>query len=137
MNDTEKTAPRVSQEMQPFWEGCGRHELRLPFCMECGKAHLPAGPVCPFCFSERLVWRRASGRGRISTWVRVHKEWFPAFREEIPYNVVQVELEEGPRLTADVVGIPAERLRVGLPVVVDFKRAQTRAGMTLPRFTEE
>ena len=34
----------------------------------------------------------------------MHKAWFPAFADDIPYNVVQVELEEGPRLTANLIG---------------------------------
>ena len=87
--------------------------------------HLPPGPVCPFCFSDRIQWREASGRGRISTWTVVHKAWFAAFAEDIPYNVVQVELDEGPRLTANVVNV--SNLRIGLPVEIVF-------GEPIPRF---
>ncbi len=103
------------------------HRFVLPYCTDCGKAHLPPGPVCPFCFSDRLEWRPASGRGRISTWTVVHKAWFPAFADEIPYNVVQVELDEGPRLTANVVGCRTKRCRSGC-------RSRSCSGMPLPRF---
>jgi hypothetical protein len=88
--------------------------------------------VCPFCFGDRLEWRPASGRGTISAWTVVHKAWFPAFASDVPYNVAQVELEEGPRLTASIVGLPDGALRVGLPVAIDFDEA--RGGLTLPRF---
>jgi uncharacterized OB-fold protein len=126
-----KPRPRVSPDNLPFWEGCRRGELMLPTCEDCGKPHLPPGPVCPFCFSDRIAWRRASGRGRISTWVVVHKAWFEAFRDDIPYNVVQVELDEGPRLTANVVD--AERkLEIGQPVEITFDRVDD--ALTLPRF---
>ena len=94
--------------------------------------HLPPGPVCPFCFSDRLAWHPALGTGKISTWTVVHKAWFPAFAADVPYNVVQVELDEGPRLTASVVGLPNERLAVGLRVVIDFDDATPE--ITLPRF---
>ena len=57
----------------------------------------------------------------------VHKAWFPAFAEDIPYNVVQVELDEGPRLTANVMNLPNERLKIGLPVEIVF-------GELMPRF---
>jgi uncharacterized OB-fold protein len=127
-----KPLPRVTPDNRPFWEGCRVHRLDLPWCRDCGRPHLPPGPVCPFCFSDALEWRTASGRGRISSWVRVHKDWFPAFRADLPYNVVQVELEEGPRLTADLVGAANERLAVGLPVEVVFD--DVTAEMTLPRF---
>ena len=126
----QKPRPRIGPDSAPFWDGCRKHELRLPFCIDCGKPHLPPGPVCPHCFSRRLEWRKASGRGRISTWVMMHKPWFPAFAAEIPYNVVQVELDEGPRLTANVVG--TSELSVGQRVEVVFDDID--AELTMPRF---
>ena len=62
----------------------------------------------------------------------MHKAWFPAFAADIPYNVVQVELDEGPRLTANVIGLPNERLAIGLPVTIDFDDVTTE--LTMPRF---
>ena len=68
------------------------------------------------CRRDRM--EQASGRGAISTWTAVHKAWFPAFAAETPYNVIQVELDEGPRLTSNLVGggraadRPARRGRV-------------------------
>ncbi|HSD54947.1 MAG TPA: OB-fold domain-containing protein [Burkholderiales bacterium] len=132
MIDPAKPLPRITPDTQPFWDALRLRRFELPFCADCGKPHLPAGPVCPFCFCDRLEWRTASGRGTISTWTVVHKAWFPAFAREVPYNVVQVELDEGPRLTASVVGIANERLAVGLPVVVDFDDVSPE--VTLPRF---
>jgi len=127
-----KLLPRITADNRPFWSACRRHRLELPYCSDCGKPHLPPGPVCPFCFSGRIEWRAASGRGTLTTWTVVHKEWFPAFRAEIPYNVAQVELEEGPRLTANIVECDAAQLRVGAKVEVIFD--DVTAGVTLPRF---
>ena len=62
----------------------------------------------------------------------VHKEWLPAFRDDLPYNAVQVELDEGVRLTGNVVGLPNRDLKVGLPVEVVFDDVSPTA--TLPRF---
>jgi uncharacterized OB-fold protein len=132
VSDAAKPLPRITPDTQPFWDALRERRLVLPYCRDCGQPHLPPGPVCPLCFSDRLEWRTASGRGRISTWTVVHKAWFPAFAGDVPYNVVQVELDEGPRLTASVVGFPNDRLAVGLRVVVDFD--DVAAGITLPRF---
>ena len=132
MSEHAKPLPRITPDTQSFWDALRDRKLALPFCDECGRAHLPPGPVCPFCFSDRLAWRPALGTGRISTWTVVHKAWFPAFAGDVPYNVVQVELDEGPRLTASVVGVANERLAVGLRVVIDFDH--TIAEITLPRF---
>jgi uncharacterized OB-fold protein len=127
-----KPLPRLTPDNEPFYKGLRERRLLLPYCMDCGKPHLPPGPVCPWCFTDHIEWRTASGRGRVSTWTVVHKAWFPAFAADIPYNVVQVELDEGPRLTANVVGLPNERLAIGLPVTIDFD--DVTADLTMPRF---
>jgi uncharacterized OB-fold protein len=132
-NPTAKPLPRLTPDNRPFWEACRRHELRLPWCDACDQPHWPPGPVCPFCFGDRVTWRLASGRGAISSWVVVHKDWFPAFRDDLPYNAVQVDLEEGVRLTGNVVGLDGQPLSVGMPVRVVFDDVTPEA--TLPRFT--
>ena len=121
-----KPFPRVTPDSEPFYKGLRERKLRLPYCLECGRPHLPPGPVCPTCFSDRLQWRDASGRGQVSAWTVVHKAWFPAFADDIPYNVVQVELEEGPRLTANVIDLANQQLRIGLPVVIVFDDSMPR-----------
>ena len=115
-----KPLPRITPDSEPFYQGLRERKLLLPFCLSCETPHLPPGPVCPQCFGDRLEWRQASGRGRISSWTVVHKAWFPAFADDIPYNVVQVELDEGPRLTANVIDLPNQRLEIGLPVEIVF-----------------
>ena len=122
-----KPLPRITPDNEPFYQALREGRFVLPYCAECGQPHLPPGPVSPFCFALTIEWRPASGRGRISTWTVVHKAWFPAFAGDIPYNVVQVELEEGPRLTANVVDVSNEELEIGLPV-------QIVVGEALPRF---
>lgn len=129
---TAKPLPRITPDNKPFWEACRRHELLLPWCGACDRPHWPPGPVCPQCFEDRVEWRRATGRGAISSWVVVHKEWLPAFRDDLPYNAVQVELDEGVRLTGNVVGVQNRDLKVGLRVEVVFDDVSEKA--TLPRF---
>ena len=60
------------------------------------------------------------GPRHISTFTIVHKAWFPAFRDETPYNVVQVELDEGPRLTSRIVGAGDQKIAIGQRVEVVF-----------------
>ena len=132
MSDNQKPRPRIGPDSAPFWQGCREHQLLLPTCTACGKPHLPPGPVCPFCFSDSLEWKLASGRGRVSTWTIVHKAWFPAFAAEAPYNVVQVELDEGPRLTSNLVGLGDKKPEIGQRVEVVFDDID--AELTLHRF---
>lgn len=112
-----KPLPRITADNVAFFDGLKARELRLQRCKDCERFHYPPGPVCPYCFSEAVEWTTISGRGTVSSWVVVHKAWFPAFEAEIPYNVVQVELEEGPRLTANVIDVAPGDLSVGMKVV--------------------
>jgi uncharacterized OB-fold protein len=127
-----KPLPRVTAENGPFWEATKRHELRVQRCAECGRFRYPPSPVCPDCLSENVEWARVSGRGTITTFVVFHKVYFESFAGEAPYNVVQVRLEEGPCLTANLVGVRNEEITVGTPVEVVFDDVTPE--ITLPRF---
>ncbi len=127
-----KPLPRITPDNRPFWEAARRHELWLPHCDDCRRPFWPPGPACPACFGENLAWHAVSGRGAISSWVLFHRAWFPSFAGDIPYAVVQVELDEGPRLTSGVVDLPHERLAVGLRVQVAFDDVTPE--ITLPKF---
>lgn len=132
MTANSRPLPRITPDNEPFWEAARRHELRLQKCDDCGRIWWPPGPVCPDCLGERYTWAPVSGRGTVSSFVVFHKAWFPAFANETPYAVVQVELEEGPRLTANLVDVPPAEIRVGLPVTVVFD--DVTAEVTIPRF---
>ena len=132
MDVVTKPLPRITPDNQPFWDACRRHEFLLPWCTHCHRAYLPPSPLCPYCFEDQVQWQHASGRGVIASYVIVHQRWFPSFADDLPYNVVQVELEEGPRLTSTVIGLSYDALHVGLPVHVEFDEVAT--GFVLPKF---
>ncbi len=43
-----------------------------------------------------------------------------AYDDELPYNVAEVELEEGPRLLTNLVGVGNDEIRAGMPVEIVF-----------------
>ena len=127
-----KPLPNVSDFNRPYWEGAKRHELRLQRCQSCGKLWAPNSPVCPHCFSEDYEWEKVSGRGKIATWIVFHKLYHPGFANDIPYNVAFVELEEGPRIISNIVGVKNEDLSIGMPVEVVFE--DVNEDITIPKF---
>jgi len=132
MSVIDRPLPAITSDNLPFWEACREDTLVLPNCVTCRRAYWPPSPVCPHCFSGPPEWRRATGKGFVSTFVVVHQAWFPAFERDLPYNVAQIELEEGPRITASVTHVENVDLRIGLEVVVAFERVNDE--VTLPRF---
>jgi len=138
--DFEHPKPAASWESRAFWEGCGRHELVLQRCRDCGSVqHRPRG-VCASCLSGGLSHFVASGRGRVYTFTVTHQNGVPPFRDAVPYVLAYVELEEGPRLMTNIVGCEPGAVRIGQDVVVDFQDVDARdlgdagGAFAVPRF---
>jgi uncharacterized OB-fold protein len=125
--------PQADDESREFYEGARRHELMLMRCKACGAWRLPSRPRCPDCWSTETEWARASGRGTLYSFGIMHQK-FPGFEEETPYQYAIVELEEGPRLVSNVVGVPDGELRCDMPLVAVFDDVADDA--TLVRFTK-
>ena len=133
MNETiAKPLPSISDFNRPFWEGAKKHEFRMQRCNDCKKVWGPNGPVCPNCFSTNYSWEALSGRGKVASWVVFHKLYHPSFANDIPYNVAFIELAEGPRIIANVVGMPNDEIMIGMPVTVTFEDVNDQ--VSIPRF---
>jgi uncharacterized OB-fold protein len=133
MTDTyTKPLPEADEESGEFYEGARRHELMLMRCRSCGAWRLPSRPRCPDCLSTETEWSKASGRGTLYSFGIMHQK-FAGFADDVPYNYAVVELEEGPRIVSNVVGVPNEDLRVDMPVVAYFD--DVSEDTTLVRFT--
>jgi uncharacterized protein len=120
----------TSSDNAELWQGFAQGALRLPFCSDCGKAHLPPGPVCPFCLSDALEWRPACGDAVLSSWVVVREKHFKEF--DPPYVVGEAQLAEGPRLTVLIDVQELANLKAGLAGRIEL--AVARNGLNLPHF---
>jgi uncharacterized protein len=131
----ERHLPDLGWEVgRPFWEGCRAGELRIPRCRDCGRWVWYPAAVCPGCGGGRHVWTRVSGRGRLFTWVTVHRAFLPGFEGRVPFVTALVELEEDPRVRLATVlsDVGTTTLQVGLPVEVAF--VPVSDGLSLPTF---
>jgi uncharacterized protein len=116
----QKPLPAISSLNHPYWEGLRRRELRLQKCDACGKVWYPPSPLCPGCWSRKFSWTRLCGRGRVNSWVVFHQSYYRGYDNELPYNVAEVELEEGPRLLTNLVEVGNAEIRAGMAVEIVF-----------------
>ncbi len=109
--------------------------LHLQRCDTCVTWRHPPRILCAVCGSADWSWQPTAGRGRVFTWTVTHRPTDPAFAEHLPYAVLVVELEEGPRVVGNLVNLaPSElRLDLGVRVVLD-RRSESVA---LVDFTPE
>ena len=132
MSDYARLLPQPTPDTQPYWDGLKAHRLRLQRCADCGKVRHYPRPVCDACYSMRVSWIDATGRGRVHSWTTTHHAFHPGFKPDLPYTLLTVDLDEGVRMNAQLRGLDPTALRVGMRVQVDFEPAAE--GVTLPVF---
>jgi uncharacterized OB-fold protein len=115
-----KPLPRIDEESRGFWEALARHELYVQRCRACGTTRYYPRAVCPQCLSSDTAWVRCSGRGRVYSFTVTHQNQAPGFRDELPYVLAIVELDEGVRMMTNIVDTTPEQVRIGMEVEVVF-----------------
>ena len=128
----QKPVPRPGPESVPYWQGAKQHKLLIPHCKSCDHYWFPPSQRCPNCLSPDFAWVESSGRGKVYSFVVFHRVFHPAFETEVPYVVALIELEEGPRLLSNIIGIPPEDVRCEMKVKVTFDDVTPDA--TVPKF---
>lgn len=129
---TPRPVPQPDDISAPFFDGAARGQLMLQHCSACGRWCFPVRERCPHCLAAGLAWRPGSGRATLYTFAIMHQVMHPGFAAEVPYNVCQVDLEEGVRMVANVVGLPNGALRIGMDLEAVFEPAGD--GVCIPRF---
>ncbi|WP_051742217.1 bifunctional MaoC family dehydratase N-terminal/OB-fold nucleic acid binding domain-containing protein [Streptomyces xylophagus] len=112
--------PVVNRDNAGFWEGVAQHRLLIQRCADCGTLRHPWLPGCNTCGGPDWDTIEASGEGSVYSYVVMHHPPFPAFAP--PYAVGLIELAEGVRIVSNVVGVPYDKVRIGLPVRLEFQR---------------
>jgi uncharacterized OB-fold protein len=102
-----KPVPAPSLESQPYWDGLREQKLMMP-------------------------WTQTAGHGRIFSYVVYHRVYHPAFAQEVPYAVAVIELDEGPRMISNVIGIAPDKLVCDMKVEVAYE--PITEAITLPKF---
>lgn len=121
--------PLLHKMNELFYEGCAKGELRIRFCPKCKARFHFTSEWCPYCYSQKLSYEKASGRGKVSHFTVCHTSPYPEFDEFTPYILALIELDEGVRMMSNVLDCSIERIRVGLRVKVRFEtRGPGRTG---------
>lgn len=126
-----KPAPVPDDISAPFFDGARMGRLMLQHCTGCDAWSFPVRERCPHCFAAKLVWRQAAGRGTLYTFTIMHQVMNPGFASAVPYNVAQVDLTEGVRVTSNVVDVANDALRIGMELEVVFEDTGT---VSIPKF---
>ncbi len=101
-----------------------RYRLLGSVCTTCKTHFFPKRTVCPNCRRKgKLEEVKYKGTGKVFSFTEV----FAApegFEDQAPYVLAIIELEEGAKLTAQVVDCHAKDMKIGTPVEAVFRVIQ-------------
>ena len=95
-----------------FSQFLAQKEFRIQRCRGCGSHLFYPRLACTRCGGVELEWVAASGRGVVHAVSIVNR----SAEKGGPYNVVLVDLAEGPRMMSRVEGVGNEAVRIGMAV---------------------
>ncbi len=124
--------PHPSVLTQPFWDATAREELLLQRCEACGAYVFYPRHNCTACGARALEWVKAGGTGTVFTYTVARRPTHPGFADRVPYVIAVVELDEGPRMTTNLVDCSPEDVSIGMRVEVVFGPLED--GLRLPYF---
>jgi len=123
-----KPLPQIDNVNAEYWQAAREGRLLVQQCPACGHRQWYPRALCTECGAEP-DWLETAGRGTVHTFTVIRQQGTPAFKAELPYAVVMVDLEEGPRVFGAMPGVDVARVAIGLPVEVYFVAAADDTGV--------
>ena len=135
MNDYIKPLPQQVKGVvsRKYWDSLKEEKFMYQKCNDCDVSIFYARVICPNCMSENLSWHQSAGKGTIYSYTTVFRTGAPGFTSEVPYVVGLVDLAEGIRVMANIIGWDdPEALQIDQAVQIEFQKATDE--FTLPVF---
>lgn len=125
-------APVPNADSLLYWSAAREGRLVIRKCSACESRHFMPRYLCPVCWSDRLEWIDSKGTGTVHSFTIIRRAPMSAFAAHVPYVVALIDLDEGPRMMANVIGEDALSTRIGDRVSVTFE--DRGDGAMLPQF---
>lgn len=122
--------PPLGHDNKWWWDGIEAGELRIQRCKECQTLRHPPRPMCGSCQSIEWDWAVSKGAGTVYSFVVMHYPPIPGY--DFPLPVALIDLDEGTRLVANVVGCKPNEVKIGMRVQAKIEAADDE--MQLPFF---
>lgn len=124
MSEPERPLPKLTEaDTAEFWTRTKQGKLSYQRCADCAAIVFYPRRHCTHCLGNNLEWQTASGKGTVYTFSVVRQSYQPFFRTQVPYVVAWIDLDEGPRILSNVIGLtdPATQLEIGQAVTVEWE----------------
>jgi hypothetical protein len=105
----------------------GEHKLMGTRCITCSGLYLPPRAICPACHRDQIEWIELSGKGKLaafsSVFIGLSAMQAEGYDRNNPYCAGIVELDEGVKISARVLGVDAKQpanIAIGTPLTIEF-----------------
>ena len=116
-----KPLPKPTAETLPFWQAAAQGKLVFQHCSACNRAQFPPANHCPACGNRSLTWQESAASGSIHSHTTVQRAPTAAFKEDVPYVIALIDLDEGFRMMMNWRGEDPATARIGDRVRVVFE----------------
>jgi len=106
--------PPMGEDNAWWWQMADEGKLGIQRCLSCKTLRHPPRPMCGECRSLEWDAVEASGRGVINSYTVLTHPQFPGY--SYPLVIILVDLEEGTRLTSQLVDCAPEDVDFGQTV---------------------
>ena len=127
MTIIEKPLPIPNALSQPYWDAAHQGRLVLQCCASCNTVRHYPRLLCTKCYSDQYTWQESLAKGKIHSWTVAHHAFHVAFKEDLPYTLVTVDLNKGVRAMG--VWRSAQQPQIGMPVQGKFLLSEGRADL--------
>lgn len=106
--------PVPDEDSLGFWHALDDGRLEVCRCQGCRRWLQPPLERCPSCWGE-TAFEPVAGTGAVHSFIVVYQPAIPGYRDQLPYAVGLVELDEqvGLRLPGRIVGVDPTSVAVG------------------------
>jgi uncharacterized OB-fold protein len=129
-----KPLPEITDLTRPFWSGAAQNKLMMQKCAHCATLNFYPKPWCVECGDRRLEWVEVRPTGVVysHTTATIVMMNLPGWKEELPVILCLVDLDDGPRMYAQLTDCAAEDVRFGMRVKAHFEKISEDIG--IPKF---
>ncbi len=107
-----------------------RYRYEAAVCKKCGKWCFGPRLICPGCSGREFDSREMRRTGTILTHTVIRVA--PArFADQAPYAMAVVEMDDGPKITTQIVDYAEDQLKIGQRVKLEFRKISTEGAAGL------
>jgi hypothetical protein len=123
-----KPLPQPDGVSTEYWQAAAEGRLLVQQCPACANRQFYPRALCTACGADP-EWLECTGHGTVHTFTVVRQYGARPFRDELPYAIAMVELEEGPMMLGAVTDCDPDDVHIGMPVEVHHVKAADDVGI--------